>query len=70
MRSARRVTERAARRAIRLATRLDGAGASDCAAVGHPRTSVRGLVIAPGRRAHQVWYRNAAPFCTPSTFHR
>jgi hypothetical protein len=29
---------------------------------------VRGLVAAPGTRTYQVWYRNAAAFCTSSTF--
>ena len=27
-----------------------------------------GNVAAPGLRTYQVWYRNAAAFCTPSTF--
>jgi hypothetical protein len=30
--------------------------------------SVRGMVLAPGTRTYQIWYRNAAGFCTPSTF--
>jgi hypothetical protein len=30
--------------------------------------SVRGLVATPGTRNYQVWYRNAAAFCAPSTF--
>jgi hypothetical protein len=30
--------------------------------------SVKGLVTAPGVRDYQCWYRNAAAFCTPSTF--
>jgi hypothetical protein len=29
---------------------------------------VRGAVTSPGTRSYQVWYRNAAAFCTPSTF--
>ncbi|MBL8861059.1 MAG: hypothetical protein JNK02_03525 [Planctomycetes bacterium] len=30
--------------------------------------SVVGLVNTPGTRYYQVWYRNAAAFCTPATF--
>jgi hypothetical protein len=30
--------------------------------------SVRGGVTVPGVRTYQTWYRNASPFCTPSTF--
>jgi hypothetical protein len=26
---------------------------------------VAGLVAAPGGRVYQIWYRDAAPFCTP-----
>jgi hypothetical protein len=26
------------------------------------------MVTAPGTRWYQVWYRNAAGFCTPATF--
>jgi hypothetical protein len=29
---------------------------------------VRGAVATSGVRHYQVWYRNAALFCTPSTF--
>jgi len=30
--------------------------------------SQRGLVTTPGLRTYQVWYRNAAAFCSASTF--
>jgi hypothetical protein len=30
--------------------------------------SVKGLITVPGIRTYQVWYRNAANFCTPATF--
>jgi hypothetical protein len=33
-----------------------------------PSVSVKGAVTAPGTRDYQVWYRNAAAFCTVSTF--
>jgi hypothetical protein len=36
---------------------------------GDPRISVAGMVPpAGGQRHYQVFYRNAAAFCTPSTF--
>jgi hypothetical protein len=48
-----------------------GGGAVDFGAgVGSdPLVSVKGLVPATGAtRRYQVWYRNAGPFCTTSTF--
>jgi hypothetical protein len=33
-----------------------------------PSVSVRGQILVPGIRTYQAWYRNAAPFCTISTF--
>jgi len=53
---------------IRLGTKSNVGGASQYPAVGDPSVSVRGLISAPGVRTYQVWYRNAAAFCTPSTF--
>jgi len=53
---------------IRLSTRFNVGGASQYPDAGNPSVSVRGLVTAPGTRTYQVWYRNAATFCTPSTF--
>ncbi len=35
---------------------------------GDAAVSVAGAVPANATRFYQVWYRNAAPFCTPSTF--
>jgi hypothetical protein len=35
---------------------------------GDPPLSVMGLVVSPGSRTYQAWYRNAASFCTTSTF--
>jgi hypothetical protein len=51
-----------------LATRVNSAGASTYPSAGEPSISVRGAVVAPGVRSYQVWYRNSAAFCTPSTF--
>jgi hypothetical protein len=53
---------------IRLGTKVNAAGASQYPAVGDPSVSVRGGVVAPGTRTYQIWYRNAADFCTSDTF--
>jgi hypothetical protein len=52
----------------RLGTKVNVAGASHYPAAGDASVSVRGAVTSPGLRTYQTWYRNAAPFCTPSTF--
>jgi DNA-binding beta-propeller fold protein YncE len=53
---------------VRLGTKGNVGGASQYPAAGDPSVSVRGLVTAPGTRHYQVWYRNAAAFCTSDTF--
>ncbi len=53
---------------LRLGTKNNSAGASQYPQGGDPTVSVRGLVASPGTRTYQVWYRNAAAFCTASTF--
>jgi hypothetical protein len=56
---------------VRLATRTnDATGSSGYGGpLGDTPVSVRGQVPAGGAtRDYQAWYRNAAPFCTPSTF--
>jgi hypothetical protein len=58
---------------IRLGTKTNGAtpfppNSSQYPAAGDPSISVRGLVTVPGVRTYQVWFRNAAAFCTPSAF--
>jgi len=53
---------------IRLGTKTNVAGVSAYPAAGDLAVSVRGAVTAPGIRTYQVWYRNAAAFCTASTF--
>ena len=53
---------------VRLGTKTNVAGASSYPGAGDPSVSVRGLVVAPGTRTYQGWYRNAAAFCTASTF--
>ena len=52
---------------VRLGSRANAGGASTFpGGIGVP-LSVRGGVAAPGTRQYQVWYRNAASFCTPGT---
>jgi len=53
---------------IRLGTKNNTSGASQYPAAGDPTVSVRGLCSAGDFRVYQVWYRNAAAFCTASTF--
>lgn len=55
---------------IRLGTRTNSAnGSSAYPGVLEPNVSVRGLVpVGGGTRYYQCWYRNAAFFCTASTF--
>jgi len=53
---------------IRLATKTNVAGQSSYPAAGDPAISARGQVTTAGTRTYQVWYRNAAVFCSSSTF--
>jgi hypothetical protein len=53
---------------VRLGSTTNVAGTSHYPFAGAPPVSVKGAVTAPGVRTYQLWYRNAAAFCTPSTF--
>ncbi len=53
---------------VRLGTKNNTAGTSSYPTGGDAVVSVRGLVTMPGIRTYQCWYRNAAAFCTTSTF--
>ncbi len=53
---------------VRLGTKNNVGGTSSYPIGADPLVSVRGLVAAPGTRTYQCWYRNAAAFCTTSTF--
>jgi hypothetical protein len=53
---------------IRLGTKSNVAGASTYPSGADATVSVRGLVAAGNVRDYQCWYRNAAAFCSPSTF--
>jgi hypothetical protein len=45
-----------------------GAGSSAYPSAGDPSLSVKGGVVAPGTKLYQAWYRDAAAYCTASTF--
>ena len=51
-----------------LLTVVNVVGSSQFPGGGDPPLSVRGGVTTPGVRTYQIWYRNAAVFCTPATF--
>jgi hypothetical protein len=53
---------------IRLKTVTNSGGASLVPQPGDPSISTKGMVASTGTRTYQAWYRNAAAFCTPSTF--
>jgi hypothetical protein len=54
---------------VRLGVKTNVNGSSHYPGVGDPPAPVGGqLPPAGGLRAYQVWYRNAASFCTPDTF--
>ncbi len=53
---------------VRLGTKTNVAGASSYPVGGDLSVSVRGAVSAGDVRTYQVWYRNAAAFCTAATF--
>lgn len=53
---------------LRLGTRINAAGASSVPGPGVSALAVLGGLTAPGTRYYQVWYRNAASFCSTATF--
>jgi hypothetical protein len=53
---------------VRLGTKSNLAGTSTYPVGADPDVSVRGGDSAGDVRTYQCWYRNAAPYCTPSTF--
>jgi hypothetical protein len=53
---------------VRLGIKFNAGGTSQYPVFGDQSVSVRGLVTVPGARTYQTWYRNAAIFCTSSTF--
>lgn len=53
---------------VRLGTKTNVLGVSTYPGPGDLAVSVRGGVASPAMRTYQIWYRNAATFCTTSTF--
>ncbi len=53
---------------LRLGTKSNAAGASQYPVVGDLPISVKGANAAGGTRTYQIWFRNAAVFCSASTF--
>lgn len=53
---------------VRLGVRTNVLGSSKFPYVGEERVAARGGVTAPGTRYYQVWYRDAAAYCTSATF--
>jgi hypothetical protein len=53
---------------VRLGTNVNANNASQYPSPGQQPVHVKGSVGTIGTRHYQVWYRNAAPFCGPSTF--
>ncbi len=53
---------------IRLGTKANQSGASQYPSGADPSVSVRGNDSAGDVRTYQIWYRNAAAFCTAATF--
>jgi len=53
---------------IRLGTKFNVAGSSSYPGAGDQPVSVRGLNAPGDVRHYQIWYRNAAAFCTTDTF--
>ncbi len=53
---------------VRLAVLANSGGASHYPRAGDPPVATQGAVAQPGVREYQVWFRDAASFCTPETF--
>jgi hypothetical protein len=53
---------------VRLAIKTNGHGSSSFPEPGDPSVSTKGMVMMPGFKYYEVWYRDAATFGTPSTF--
>jgi hypothetical protein len=53
---------------IRLGTTTNVSGSSTYPFGAAQPIHIKGAITSPGVRTYQCWYRNAASFCTPSTF--
>lgn len=53
---------------VRFSAQVISGGLSSYPLPGQLSVSQRGMVIEPGTRTYQVWYRNPVPFCTSDTY--
>jgi hypothetical protein len=53
---------------MRLGATMNAGGSSQYPFGAFPAIHVKGNITSAGTRTYQAWYRNAAAFCTPSTF--
>jgi hypothetical protein len=53
---------------IRLGTKTAAGGVTTYPGAGDASVSVRGAITVGATRSYQVWYRNAAAFCSAETF--
>jgi hypothetical protein len=53
---------------VRLAVKFNGHGSSDYPGPGDQPVSTKGMVMMPGFKYYEVWYRDAGMFGSPSTF--
>lgn len=53
---------------VRLGLKPNASGASQYPGPGDMPIAVRGGVLAPGTRAHQVWYRDSVSICSSATY--
>ncbi len=53
---------------IRLGTKTNIGGTSQYPSGSDPTVSVKGMVPVGATRTYQIWYRNAAAYCTSATF--
>jgi hypothetical protein len=53
---------------VRLGTKINAGGTSSYPSGADVHIGIKGANSAGGVRDYQVWYRNAASYCTPSTF--
>ncbi|MDZ4773697.1 MAG: hypothetical protein SGI72_11255 [Planctomycetota bacterium] len=53
---------------VRLAVKLNICNSSQYPASNEPTISVQGGIVTPSQRLYQIWYRDAALFCTGATY--
>ncbi len=53
---------------VRLAIKSNALGTSSSPGPGDPSVSTAGVITSPGVRHYQIWYADAAAFCTAEPF--